>query len=125
MTDDGGPTDALVDDLRARVGDALRVVGVARNEDELELAYARDDVLDHYGRETIEELALDLLAERHLEVGALESYGVVPPSISGRLYDDFLLVVRWSDGEPVAVTTDRDPTWFAEVVAALEANGAG
>jgi hypothetical protein len=117
--------DALVDDLHARVGDALRVVGVARSEDELELAYARDDVLDRYGREAIEEMAHDLLAERHLEVGALTSYGVDPPSISGRLYDDFLLVVQWRHGEPVAVTTDRDPTWFAEVVAALEADGAG
>lgn len=122
---DQDDVDELVSKLRELLGDQVRTVGVAWSDENLEIPYAREDVLERYGRETIESLALDLLVEQHLGVGEVEMAGIGGPSIVGRVYDDFLLVIWWQGDVRIGVSTDRDPAHFEAVVDAFESTVAG
>lgn len=110
----------LVERLRTRVGADLQTVGVGWGPDEIEYFHVRDDVRELYEEEALEDIGVDLLADRHLEVGNMRRHGLEGPRYSGRLYDQVLLVVSWIAGWPVAVGTDPDPDHFPTVVEALD-----
>ena len=116
---DGDATERLVERLRASVGDALQTVGVGWEPDEVEMYHVRDDLLAHRSMAEFEDVGVDLLADRHLEVGNLRRHGLEGPTVSGRLYQQALLVVSWVEGWPVAVGTDPEPGHFPEVVETL------
>ena len=111
--------DDVVDRLREAVGDALQGVGVCWAADDVEVVYVRDDVRERLGETVLQDVGVDLLADRHLEVGNLRRHGLEGPTVSARLYDGALLVVSWVEGWPVAVATDPDPAHFGAVAAVL------
>lgn len=82
-----GTDDELVDALRARVGDALRVVG-RHDGDSWTVAFVREDVRDSYGRNALDDIAGDLV------LGGMESaqqeslYDLGSLHATVRLFDD-------------------------------------
>lgn len=110
----------LTDRLRDRLGDALQVVGVAWDADDVELLYIRDDVRDRFGEDVLRDIGDDILADRHFETGNLRRHGLEGPTISGRLYHQALLVVYWVEPLPVGVMADPDVEHFPTVAEILQ-----
>lgn len=110
----------LVDRLREDLGDALQVVGVGWDADDVDILHLREDLDDRFGRETIEDMGIDLLADRHLEVGNLSRHGLEGPTITGRFYDQSLLVVCWDEALPVGVMVEPDADHFPPTATALQ-----
>jgi hypothetical protein len=98
-------TTALVDALRGRVGDSLRVVG-RHTADEWRVDYMREDLRDAYGDGDIDDIA------EELALNELES------DYHERLYDlgDLRATVRlFADGSIVHVPTGRATGYLVSV----------
>jgi hypothetical protein len=109
----------IADELQETVGEPLLSVGVGWDADEVEFVYVRDDVEERFG-DVLEDIGVDLLADRHLEVGNLRRHGLEGPVLDGRLYHQALIVTSWVESVPVSISLEPDTAHFRPAADALQ-----